>query len=83
MCLTGGSLVSAMGENEVISREARALGERNVVGKSKSIKVGHKSRDNHIIHPKYDFQIVSKPQVQMFACNYIILTRKFTLNRIY
>jgi len=31
MCLTGGSLVSAMGENEVISREARALGERNVV----------------------------------------------------
>ena len=35
MCLTGGSLVSAMGENEVISRETRALGERNVVGKSK------------------------------------------------
>ena len=55
MCLTGGSLVSAMGENEVISREARALGERNVVGKSKSIKVGHKSRDNHIIYPKSDF----------------------------
>ena len=60
MCLTGGSLVSAMGENEVISREARALGERNVVGKSKSIKVGHKSRDNHIIYPKYDFQISFK-----------------------
>lgn len=55
MCLTGGSLVSAMGENEVISREARALGERNVVGKSKSIKLDHKSRDNHIIHPKYCF----------------------------
>ena len=35
MCLTGGSLVSAMGENEVISRETRALGERNVVGKLK------------------------------------------------
>lgn len=32
MCFaTGGSLVSAIGENEVISRESRALGERNVV----------------------------------------------------
>ena len=53
MCLTGGSLVSAMGENEVISREARALGERNGVGKSKIMKFDHKSRDKHIIHPQY------------------------------
>ena len=43
MCLTGGSLVSAMGENDVISRETRALGERNVVGKSKNIKLLYKT----------------------------------------